>query len=192
MTYPALSCLCTLLPLFGLNWPLAHTDLMNQLLSPLMSDRWLRLTPHRVMVTNEGSFHTSGSHCVIYHSLTKIIVTVCVRVCVCLCVRIDSLQNWKAMTWSSVMGVLYHRGESSIVGVMKVFWSFITHWWKKSNTVCVTVCLCVCVWQRGQGGPWVEWCSLTQTGQMRCKIPLFFTGCSPECWLWLSGYFWNE
>lgn len=154
MTYPSPS---ALIPVFGLNWPLAYTDPMNHLLSPLMSDRWLELTPRKVMVTNEGSFHTSGSHCEIYHSFINIMMTVCV--------------HWQPSKrterqWHDLMLWAYCITEETalgaVVSVIEVRWSFITDWWKKSNTVCVTVCVCVC--QRGQEGPWVEWCTLTETG----------------------------
>ncbi len=70
--------LSTLLTALGLNWPLAYTDPMNHLLSPPMTDRWPELPPHKVMVTNEGSFNTSESHFKIFHPFIKVMITVCV------------------------------------------------------------------------------------------------------------------
>lgn len=104
---------------------------MNHLLSPLMSDRWLQLTPRTVMVTNGGSFHSSGGHCEIYHSLTGISVTVCV------CID----RHWKAVTWSSVMGVLYHGGECYCWchrGPSEFHYSLM-----KGKQYCVCHCVCV-------------------------------------------------
>lgn len=62
----------------------------------------------------------------------------------------------------------------------------------KEKQYCVCVCLFVSVPERSMKVPGLNDAPWQKLDKSLLKSPFFFTHCSPECWFWLWGFFWNE